>query len=177
MNKKTKIPVSSEKVPVRKKGTRLRKRIPHIPLHISRIIRKFVRDSKQILQENIIAEYLFGSYATNTYTSLSDIDILIIVNTFTPGIRRQISELASEYSLEYDVYISPIIKDFQVWNKNEYYYTLFYQEVTRNGIRLWSMSKQEVYRDIVWIKVLVPGELFFFLPVDFNSEMLYLYTL
>ena len=136
MNKKTKIPVSSEKVPVRKQGASLHKRVPHIPLHISRIIRKFVQDSKQILQENIIAEYLFGSYATNTYTSLSDIDILIIVNTFTPGIRRQISGLASEYSLEYDVYISPIIKDSQVWNKNEYYHTLFYQEVTRNGIQL-----------------------------------------
>jgi predicted nucleotidyltransferase len=136
MNKKTKIPVSSKRVSVIKEDGSLRKRVPHIPLHISRIIRRFVQDSKQLLQENIIAEYLFGSYATNTYTSLSDIDILIIVNTFTPGIRRQISGLASEYSLEYDVYISPIIKDFQVWNKNEYYHTLFYQEVTRYGIRL-----------------------------------------
>jgi predicted nucleotidyltransferase len=95
-----------------------------------------VKESKQILQENVIAEYLFGSYATDTYSPLSDIDILIIVNTFTPEIRRQMSGLASEYSLEYDVYISPIIKDNQVWNKNKEYHTLFYQEVTQHGIRL-----------------------------------------
>jgi predicted nucleotidyltransferase len=125
MKKAVKTPVSSEKISA-----------PHIPPHILRIIQQFVKDSKQILQENVIAEYLFGSYATDTYSPLSDIDILIIVNTFTPEIRRQMSGLASEYSLEYDVYISPIIKDYQVWNKNKQYNTLFYQEVTQNGIRL-----------------------------------------
>ncbi|MCP5104149.1 MAG: nucleotidyltransferase domain-containing protein [bacterium] len=114
----------------------LRKRVPHIPPHISGIIQRFVKDSNRILQENVIAKYLFGSYSTNTYTPLSDIDILIIVNTFTPEIRRQMSGLASDYSLEYDVLISPIIKDSEVWNKNKQHHTLFYQEVTQNGIRL-----------------------------------------
>jgi predicted nucleotidyltransferase len=121
--KPVKMPDSSEK-------------ISHIPPHISRIIQQFVKDTKQILKENVIAEYLFGSYATNTYTTLSDIDILIVVNNFTPEIRRHMSGLASEYALEYDVYISPIIKDCQVWNKNKQYHTLFYQEVTQHGIIL-----------------------------------------
>jgi len=111
-------------------------KISHIPPRISRIIRQFVKDSKQVLKENIIAEYLFGSYATDTYTTLSDIDILIVVNNFTPEVRRQMSGLASEYALQYDLYISPIIKDYQVWNKNKQYHTLFYQEVTQHGIIL-----------------------------------------
>jgi len=111
-------------------------KISHIPPHISTIIKNFAKDSKKILRENIVEEYLFGSYANNTYTSLSDIDILIIVNTFTPEIRRLMSGLASDYSLEYDVYISPIIKDSDVWNKNIQFHTLFYQEVIQNGIRL-----------------------------------------
>jgi uncharacterized protein len=119
-----------------RKKQNLGKKAPHIPPHISGIIRKFVEDTRKILQENIIDEYLFGSYATNTYTPISDIDILIIVNNFTPEIRRMMSGLASEYSLEYDVYISPVIKDFQVWNKNMQFHTLFYQEVTEHGIRL-----------------------------------------
>ena len=134
----------SHKIPQSRRGIHavggkdisLRKKVPHIPPYISRIIKRFVKDTKQILQENVIAEYLFGSYATNTYTPRSDIDILIVVNTFTPEIRRQMSELASEYSLEYDVYISPILKDSQVWNKNMQFQTLFYQEVTQHGIRL-----------------------------------------
>lgn len=45
----------------------------------SRVIRNFARDIKHLFKEKIIAEYLFGSYATNKQTSLSDIDILIIV--------------------------------------------------------------------------------------------------
>jgi predicted nucleotidyltransferase len=119
-----------------KKSPQSQWNIPHIPPHISRIIKRFVKDSKQILQENVIAEYLFGSYATNSYTPHSDVDILIVVNTFTPEIRRKISGLASEYSLEYNIYISPIIKDSQVWNKNMQFHTLFYQEITQHGIPL-----------------------------------------
>lgn len=136
MKKTVKIPGSSESITASARDKSLRKRIPHIPHHILSIIQGFARDSKHILKENVIAEYLFGSYATNTYTPLSDIDILIVVNSFTPEIRRQMSGLASDYSLEYDVYISPIIKDYQVWNKNKQYYTLFYQEVTQHGILL-----------------------------------------
>jgi len=137
MNERTvieKIPQSPENIQTGRSS--LRKRVPHIPPHISRIIKRFVKDTKQILQENVIAEYLFGSYATNTYTPGSDIDILIVVNTFTPEIRQQMSGLASEYSLEYDVYISPILKDSQVWNKNMQFHTLFYQEVAQHGIPL-----------------------------------------
>lgn len=136
MKKTIKIPGSSEKISARSRDRSLRKIAPHIPPHILRVIQRFAGDSKHILKKNLIAEYLFGSYATNTYTPVSDIDILIVVNRFTPEIRRQMSGLASEYSLEYDVYISPIIKDNQVWNKNKQYQTLFYQEVTQHGIQL-----------------------------------------
>lgn len=103
---------------------------------IQQIIQRFANETKNILQENVIAEYLFGSYATNKQTPLSDIDILIIVNTLNPEIRRQVSGLASDYSLEYGVYISPILKDRQVWEKNRQYQTLFYKEVAQHGIPL-----------------------------------------
>jgi len=109
---------------------------PYISSHISGIIRQFADESRQLLNEHIIAEYLFGSYAMNTHTALSDIDILIIVDKLTPEIRWQMSGLASEYSLEYDIYISPVIKEQQIWKSNQQYDTLFYQEVKRHGIPL-----------------------------------------
>jgi predicted nucleotidyltransferase len=130
------MPVSTERISTGSKGRNLRKTVPHIPPRVSTIIQRFVEDSKQVLQDNVISEYLFGSYATNTYTPLSDIDILIVVKTFNPEIRRQMSGLASEYSLEYDIYISTIIKDNLVWNKNKQYHTLFYQEIAHHGILL-----------------------------------------
>ena len=111
-----------------------------LPSHISpaivQIIQQFANETKQLLQENIMAEYLFGSYATNMQTPLSDIDILIIVKHFTPDLQRQVSDLASDYSLDYDMYISPIVQDLTVWEKNRHYQTLFYQEVIQHGIPL-----------------------------------------
>ena len=107
-----------------------------IPGHIASIIQQFSKDAKTLLHENLIAEYLFGSYAQNAYTPLSDIDMLFLVKTFTPEMRRQLSGLASEYSLEYEVYISPIIKDRQVWNSNQQCNTLFFKEVMQHGILL-----------------------------------------
>ncbi len=111
-------------------------RFQHIVPHLATIIHQFADETKHLLAEDIIAEYLFGSYAKNSYTTLSDIDILILVKHFHPDMQCQLSGLASDYSLEYDVYISPIVKDIEVWEKNQYYHTLFYQEVTRHGIPL-----------------------------------------
>ena len=66
-----------------------------IPDHIASIIQQFAQEAKTLLCENLLAEYLFGSYAKNTYTSLSDIDILFLVKSLTPETRHQLSGLAS----------------------------------------------------------------------------------
>ena len=108
----------------------------NISNNVLQIIQRFAKDTKNILKENVLAEYLFGSYAARRQTPLSDIDILIIVNTLNPAIRRQMSGLASDYSLQYGIYISPILKESEVWEKNKRYQTLFYKEVIRNGVPL-----------------------------------------
>ena len=98
---------------------------------ISQIIHDFAMESRHILQNDLVAEYLFGSYATNTYTSLSDIDILIIVKNYRSDMQYELSGLASEYALKYDVCISPIVKDVKLWEKNRLFNTLFYQEIVQ----------------------------------------------
>ncbi len=111
-----------------------------IPQSISQetwhIVQQFALETKQLLQEELMAEYLFGSYATNTQTPASDIDILIIVKHFSPEHKRKISGLASDYSLEYDMYISPILQGKETWEQNKTHKTLFYQNVTQQGISL-----------------------------------------
>ncbi|WP_446009922.1 nucleotidyltransferase domain-containing protein [Candidatus Electrothrix sp.] len=100
------------------------------------VIDQFTDESRYILQSNIVEEYLFGSYATQTQTALSDIDILIIVKTLTPAIQSQLSDMASEYALQYGFCISPILTDIETWKKNEKFNTLFYREIKKKGIRL-----------------------------------------
>ncbi len=103
---------------------------------IPEIVKDFVKDTKAILKDNLVKEYLFGSYAKNEQSELSDIDILIIVKEFDVMLRKKISSLSSEYSLDKGVVISSIIKDIQVWEKNKKYETLFYREVSKYGIEL-----------------------------------------
>ncbi len=105
-------------------------------LDIPHIIDKFVNESRSALQGNVVGEYLFGSYATKAQTPLSDIDILIIVESLTPDMQFRVSGLASEYALMYDICFSPILTDTGTWGKNRKFDTLFYQEIIRNGIRL-----------------------------------------
>jgi len=104
--------------------------------HLSKIISNFTREAHYILKDNVIEKYLFGSYARNTYTPESDIDILIIINNYKTELQYKLSELASDYSIQYGVCISPILKDFELWKKNKQYNTLFYQEITEDGIKL-----------------------------------------
>ena len=100
------------------------------------MIQQFAHESKQLLKDDLMAEYLFGSYATETQTTASDIDILIIVKQFKPELQREVSGLASDYSLEYGTYISPIVQGQDAWEQNKRYQTLFYRDVTTHGIPL-----------------------------------------
>ena len=64
------------------------------------------------------------------------IDLLFIVKKFDSQIKNELSSLASDYSVERDVIISPIIKNVQIWEKNLKYDILFYKEINKDGIRL-----------------------------------------
>ena len=103
---------------------------------INDIVKNFIRDTQAILKDNLIAGYLFGSYARNEQTPESDIDILFIVKRFNSKIRNEMSSLSSDYSIEKDVIISPIIKDIHIWRKNQEYKTLFYNDIIKDGIKL-----------------------------------------
>ena len=103
---------------------------------IERIVNNFSNDTKNLLKDNLIAEYLFGSTARSENKELSDIDILIIVKQFDYQLREALSSLSSEYSINHGLYISPILKDKNIWEKNKIHQTLFYQEIQRDGIRL-----------------------------------------
>ncbi|MBN2411620.1 nucleotidyltransferase domain-containing protein [candidate division KSB1 bacterium] len=100
------------------------------------VINDFVTETRSLLKENLVGQYLFGSYSQNKQTTHSDIDILIIVKSYEKHIRRQISALSSSYSLDRGIVISPIIKDVVIWEKNKKYNTQLYKEIIKNGILL-----------------------------------------
>jgi predicted nucleotidyltransferase len=103
---------------------------------INKIIQNFVSDSRRLLKDNLIGQYLFGSYTQNKQTKMSDIDILIIVKAFNMDIRKQISALSSQYSIDKGIVISPVLKDIRVWEMNKKHNTQFYKEISKYGVLL-----------------------------------------
>jgi predicted nucleotidyltransferase len=115
---------------------------------ISKIIDKFADESRDVLKDNVVVEYLFGSYATKTHTPLSDIDILIIVRNLTPVIQSLMDEMASDYSLKYDFCISPILTDIREFTKNNtpilpVFLPVFCVAITKEYSNIPSLSRLE----------------------------------
>jgi len=101
-----------------------------------KIANNFYRNVSQILKNELIKGYLFGSYARGSETEESDLDILLIVNNYNWRIADKIADLTSEYSLKDDILISAIINDIKLWNKNKKHNTLFYKNIMSEGIPL-----------------------------------------
>ncbi len=67
------------------------------------------------------AVILFGSYARGDYTKNSDLDVLIVLDTYRTRWEELVrsAELASDLSLEYGVTISRTIMNEAQWKKGD----------------------------------------------------------
>jgi predicted nucleotidyltransferase len=74
---------------------------------------------------------LFGSYATGTFTSSSDLDLLIV-----SGEREKIVKRIDSFKRKNSLDIRPIIKDQVEWTELEKRSPEFFDELSR-GISLW----------------------------------------
>ena len=92
--------------------------------------------AKEVFGDKLRSVILYGSYARGDYDDESDIDIMILVNIPREKIwlyKDPIIHLASDLGLEYDILVSPYIKDTETFDK--YLNAMpFYQNVQREGI-------------------------------------------
>jgi len=99
-------------------------------------VSKFSRLLREALEGNLEEIRLFGSKARGDDNWESDIDFLVIVKHRDAKVDEQILDIAFEISLDFDVFISPV-----VFSHDEYFaplarYTLFFQNTQREGIPL-----------------------------------------
>lgn len=104
---------------------------------IENILKAIFEQGNKVFPCGINDAYLYGSYARNDYDDESDIDILLTVDMDYLEIakyRSQISEIASDLSLENDVLVSVAIKPLEQFRR--YSSVLpYYQNVLKEGIR------------------------------------------
>lgn len=97
----------------------------------------FVQQLRDRFENLIQSVELFGSKARADSSPDSDIDVLIIVDTDDWRVHKQISYLATDISLEYDLILSPHIWSISHLHKVREIETSLYRNIQREGISLF----------------------------------------
>lgn len=77
---------------------------------------------------------LFGSKARGDSDPESDIDVLVILKEVDRGIRKRVSVLCCDLSIDHHVVITPILYSLTEFNSRHTRATPFYRNVEREGV-------------------------------------------
>ncbi|MFH0926483.1 MAG: nucleotidyltransferase domain-containing protein [bacterium] len=99
-----------------------------------KIVRRFIKELRGKLRDSIIAVKIFGSKVRGDFNKDSDIDIFILIKE--KGLRDQVSDIAADFSYEYDISISPVTYSLYEYQENKRIGSLFFEQVEKEGIAL-----------------------------------------
>ena len=106
------------------------------------LIEAYIDNLKAIYQDTLQSVILYGSYARGEASAMSDIDIMILVNSDDDGIRAKNEALiymTYDFNMEHDLDIQPIAESVAT-----YHYWIgahpFYQNVNREGVILYDAA-------------------------------------
>ncbi len=109
-----------------------------MPTNITDIMQQFASSLRKLLGNTLDSVIVYGSYAREDYSELSDVDVMILVTLSEEKIKKisdEISDMAFEYLMRFGVDISPVITNidhFNYWVDNLPYY----RNVRDEGVKL-----------------------------------------
>ena len=95
--------------------------------------------SEQLYGSKLNKIILYGSYARGDNTEESDIDIMIVLNCEKDEVRRlrsMTSEMASDISLEQEVFLSILLRDKKHFEENRDFLP-FYRNIVAEGVEIY----------------------------------------
>jgi predicted nucleotidyltransferase len=101
---------------------------------------EFVERVRQRFDGQLVSAVLFGSRARGEAEPDSDMDVLVVMSSADPEVRKEIRYLAVEVWLEHGIYLSTRVWSQAHWRKLEELQTLLYQNIRRDGINLFELS-------------------------------------
>lgn len=110
--------------------------IAHLTPKERRAIREFIHRLHESFPTQVLQVTLFGSKARGDSARWSDIDILVMVREESWSLRGDISMLAADVSLEYDVLIGPRVIGQERWERMKEYRFGLYRNIIAEGILL-----------------------------------------
>jgi uncharacterized protein len=92
-----------------------------MPVEIKNLLAELKQGLANIYDDRLKAVYLFGSYARGDYHEGSDLDVMIVLDTYKSYWDELVrsAELASDLSLKYDVTVSRTIMTEEQWKKGD----------------------------------------------------------
>ena len=92
-----------------------------MPVEIRNLLAELKQGLAKIYGDQLKAVVLFGSYARGDFHEGSDLDVMIVLDTYKRYWDELVrsAELASDLSLEYNVTISRIIMTEEQWKKGD----------------------------------------------------------
>lgn len=116
------------------------KTVQHLTDEERQVAMEFVERVRQQFDGQLVSIVLFGSRARGEAKPDSDMDVLVVMSSADPEVRKRIRYLAVEVWLEYGVYLSTRVWSQTHWHKLEELQTLLYQNISRDGINLLELS-------------------------------------
>ena len=106
---------------------------------VNRIIESMARTYREVFGERLVDLRLYGSYARGDFGVDSDIDLAAIVKGERVELQqalRQVWDVSSELSLEYDVIISPTVIPYDEFQK---FRTVlpYYRNIDQEGVKVY----------------------------------------
>ena len=107
-------------------------------IQIDNISQQISQSYRSVYGDNIVAIYLYGSYARGNYDEESDVDIAAIIRGNMIDLQRklkQIWDVSADIGLKNDVIVSPTVIPFDEYE--EYKHTLpYYMNIQKEGKRI-----------------------------------------
>lgn len=107
-------------------------------IQIDNISRQMAQSYYLVYGSNIVAIYLYGSYARGNYNDESDIDITAIVRGDRLDLQdklKQVWDISADIGLENDIIISPTVIPFDDYEKYKQILP-YYRNIWKEGKRI-----------------------------------------
>jgi predicted nucleotidyltransferase len=111
------------------------KHLQYLSPHEVAAVTEFV-SRLQVLGQEPLLLWLFGSKARGDSAPDSDIDLLVVLTSVQPETQWLIWRLGSDVSLEYDVLLNVHIIDADRWDDERLYQGTLWCEIQRDGVPL-----------------------------------------
>jgi predicted nucleotidyltransferase len=102
--------------------------------------------------DDLLRVVLFGSKARGDFDDESDLDLLVVVRFPDEDYWQhwqQITDMAWEVEFEYGVVMTTIVKTPAEYAKMQHHRLLFYRNIERDGVTLWTMQPDALISESV----------------------------